>query len=253
MTRRLAVREDRGVLRITLRRPLLNILNLTMLAELETALRRRGRDPALRAVVFDAEGKAFSAGTDVADHLPPRHKEMLRRFHAVFRTLERLALPTVAVVEGPALGGGCELAGSCDFVLATPKAAFALPEIRLGCFPPAAIAFFPKRIGLRATAELALTGKTISAREAHEIGLVTKVVPTSKIRRETESLLDALRALSPDALRAAKRALLASAGRPALDALASAERIYLKNLAHSPDMKEGLDAFLEKRPPRWKT
>ncbi len=251
--REIAVSVEKSVLRIILKRPPLNILGLAMLAEIRQALEEGGRDPALRAVLFSAEGRAFSAGTDVADHLPPNLERMIGAFHAVFRTIDAQGLPTIARVDGAALGGGCELACFCDWVFATPKSSFALPEIRLGAFPPAAVAFLQSTIGYRRTADLVLTGRAVMPEEAAAIGLITKVSATLAIDDDIEKVLDRLRELSPDALRIARRALRQAAGRPSLDALAEAERIYATDLPKSPDMEEGMKAFLGKRAPRWRT
>lgn len=223
-----------------------------MLAEIASALEEAGKDPSLRAVLFAAEGGVFSAGTDVRDHLPPDLEKMLAAFHAVFRKIDALGLPTVARVDGAALGGGCELACFCDWVFATPKSSFALPEIKLGVFPPAAAAFLAGTIGARRAADLVLTGRTVMPEEAAAMGLITKVSATMMIDDDVEKVLGRLREMSPDALRAARRALRATPGRPFPDALTEAERVYLSELPRSPDMEEGLKAFLEKRAPRWR-
>ena len=243
---------DRGVLRITLKRPPLNIMGLSMLAEIQAALNGLGRNPGLRAILFAAEGKVFSAGTDVRDHLPPHLEKMLSAFHAIFRTLDALGVPAIARVDGAALGGGCELAVFCDWVFATPKSSFGFPEIKLGVFPPAAAAFLSSLIGSRQAADLILTGRTVMPEEAANIGLITKVSATLTIEDDIEKILERLREMSPDALRAARQALRKAQGRPFAEALTTAEKVYLAELPKSPDMEEGLKAFLEKRPPKWK-
>ena len=250
--RDIRVSIERNTLRITLARAPLNILGLPMLAEIQTALTEGAGDPSLRAILFAAEGRVFSAGTDVKDHLPPNLEKMLSAFHAIFRTLDGISLPTIARVDGAALGGGCELACLCDWVFATPKSSFALPEIKMGVFPPAAVAFFASIVGTRRAADLVLTGRTLTAEQAAEIGLITKVAATLSIDEEIEKLIARLNEMSPQALRASRLALRQTAGRPARAALAEAERIYLSELPRSPDMEEGLKAFLEKRAPRWK-
>ncbi len=248
----ISVTADKNILRITLRRPPLNILGIPMLVGIRQAIEEGAKDPALRAVLFAAEGRAFSAGTDIKDHLPPNLGRMLGAFHAVFRALDTLGLPTVARVDGAALGGGCELACFCDWVFATPKSSFALPEIKLGAFPPAAAAFFQATIGARRAADLVLTGRTVMPEEAAAIGLITKVSATLAIDDDVGKVLDRLREMSPSALRTARRALRQSAGRPPAEALEAAERIYLAELPESPDMAEGMRAFIEKRAPTWR-
>lgn len=250
--REIVVAADKNVLRITLSRPPLNILGLSMLAEIQQAIEEGAKDPSLRAVLFAAEGRTFSAGTDIKDHLPPNLEKMLGAFHAVFRTIDTLGLPTIARVDGAALGGGCELACLCDWVFATPKSSFALPEIKLAAFPPAAAAFFQATLGYRRTADLVLTGRAVMPEEAAAIGLITKVSATLAIDDDIEKVLDRLREMSPIALRTARRALRQAAGRPPAEALTMAERIYLAELPKSLDMEEGMKAFLEKRAPKWR-
>src|SRR5688572_20028715 len=145
--RSVRVEDDGIVARLVLARPPLNVIDLGMAREMTAALLAlRGRD-GLRAVVIAAEGRAFSAGVSIEDHLPGRVEAMLPAFHDVFRALRTLEVATVAAVHGAALGGGCELAGFCDFVIATEDATFGLPEIKLASFPPVAAVHFPTRIG----------------------------------------------------------------------------------------------------------
>ncbi len=249
----IAVSTERNVLRITLARPPLNILGLSMLTEIRRALEEGAKDPSLRAVLFAAEGRMFSAGTDVRDHLPPTLERMLESFHAIFKTLDAIGLPAIAKVDGAALGGGCELACFCDWVFATPKSSFGFPEIKLGVYPPAAAAFLTPLVGARLAADLILTGRTVMPDEAAARGLITKVSATLVIDDDIEKVLTRLREMSPDALRAARRALRQAAGRPPQEALDHAETLYKTELPKSPDMEEGLMAFLEKRAPRWRS
>lgn len=247
----IASRLDRGVLRITLRRPPLNVLDLAATREIVAALSAAEGEASLRAVLLAAEGKAFCAGLDVADHLPERVKEALSAFHDVFRAIERLGVPTVARVQGAALGGGCEIASACDWVFATPEARFGLPEIQLGVFPPVAAALFPALIGPRAATELILTGRVVPAEEAASLGLATRVVAADRIDAEIETLLETLRARSAHAIRASRRTLRRLAGRDPARALDEAERAYHAELGTSRDALEGLQAFLEKRRAVW--
>lgn len=176
---------------------------------------------------------------------------MLDRFHGVFRALDRISLPTIARVEGPALGGGCELVLFCDWVFATPKAVFGFPEIALGVFPPAAAALLPRLAGSRVAADLVLTGRKVRAEEAAALGLIAKVSSTLGIDDDVEKVLDRLRAASVPALKAARKALREGPRLPFAEGLARTEAIY-DTLAETPDMAEGLRAFLEKRPPAWR-
>jgi cyclohexa-1,5-dienecarbonyl-CoA hydratase len=244
------VAQEDGVARLTLDRPPLNVITIAVMRELQAALDALARERALRAVVFAGAGRAFSAGVDVGEHLGETYEPMLAEFHAVFERLEALAVPTVAVVHGVALGGACELVGFCDFVLAADTARLGFPEITLGVFPPVAAAVLPARLGTRALLRLVLTGEVVGAAEAQALGLVTQVVPEAELPAATEALLARLRGLSAAALRAARRALWAAEGGWR-ERLARAEAVYREELMATHDATEGLRAFLEKRAPVW--
>lgn len=238
---------------ITLDRPPLNVLTIAMNRELERALESLAAHDHLKAVVLRAEGRAFCAGVDVADHTPERVDEMIRGFARLFTRLRTLAIPTVAVIHGAALGGGTELALGCDIVLAAASARFGQPEIALGVLPPIAAALFPSRIGYQQAARLIFTGETISAQEAARLGLVTEVVPDVDLTNRLDALLERLTGRSAVALRLAKRALLLGAdGDVALDAeLDAINTLYLDDLMATADAREGIQSFIEKRQPIW--
>ncbi|MDE3228406.1 MAG: enoyl-CoA hydratase/isomerase family protein [Chloroflexota bacterium] len=246
----LAVAE--GVATITLDRPPLNVLTIAMNRELEDALERVAQDQRLKAAVLRAEGKAFCAGVDVADHTPARVDEMIRGFGRLFTRLRMSPAPTIAVVHGAALGGGTELAIGCDLVLAGSSARFGQPEIKLGVFPPIAAARFPRLIGYQQAARLILTGEPVSAAEALRLGLVTEVVPDAELTARLDSLLGQLRGQSAAALRLAKRALLMGDTRDDADTLDAIERLYLTDLMATADAREGIQSFMEKRQPVWR-
>jgi cyclohexa-1,5-dienecarbonyl-CoA hydratase len=240
-----------GIATITLDRPPLNVLTIAMNREVERALDTVVADRRLKAVVLRAEGRAFCAGVDVADHVPERVDEMIRGFGRLFTRLRATPVPTIAAVHGAALGGGTELALGCDLVIAGASARFGQPEIKLGVFPPIAAAYFPRLTGYQQAARLIFTGETISAMEAQSLGLVTEVVPNAELAPYLAALLDQLRGLSAATLRLAKRALLlGAAGIPnALDAI---ETLYLGDLMATADAREGIRSFMEKRPPAWR-
>src|ERR1041385_7419597 len=152
--------EDR-VVRISFHRPPLNILNIAMMREINDALNRTGQHRDIAAIVFDSvpESRAFSAGVAVEEHVEDTIFQMLDSFHAIFLTLEQLARATVAVIDGAALGGGCELVAACDIVIASERAKFGQPEIKLGVFPPVAAILLPRIIGEKRARELILTGE----------------------------------------------------------------------------------------------
>jgi cyclohexa-1,5-dienecarbonyl-CoA hydratase len=245
--------EERGesVARIVLARPPLNVLNIAMLKELCDAVDALSQQPRLRVLVIAAEGRVFSAGVDVEDHVGDKVAPMIAAFHGLFRRLADFEPVTVAEVHAPALGGGCELAAFCDLVLASEDATFGQPEIQLGLFPPISAAAFPYFVHGKKTLELMLTGERVDAREAQRIGLVNQTWPAEDFAAEAASFVERLAARSGVALRLAKKAYYAGIDAPFADALDRAERIYLRELMASRDALEGIDAFREKREPRW--
>ena len=242
------------VARITFARPPLNVLNIAMMREIGDALNECGRRRDLAAIVFDAaEGtRAFSAGVAVEEHVPETVFQMLDMFHSIFRTLQQIGKPTIAVVNGSALGGGCEIICACDLVIASEQARFGQPEIKLGVFPPVAAILLPRIIGERKARELILTGELIDANEALRLGLVNYVVPSTELETMTETLLRKLRELSASALSMTRTALdLANLGGFE-SALTNVENLYLHELMKTEDADEGVRAFMGKRKPQWK-
>ena len=239
------------VARVILDRPPLNVVDLATVRELVAALERASAERGLSAVVLAARGRAFCAGVDVRDHLPDRGAEMIHTFDRACILLLEIEAPVVAAVQGAALGGGAELALVCDLVWAAERATFGFPEIKLGVFPPVAAVALAGVISAPRAAELVLTGRTLPAIEAERIGLVNRVVPDGEFEAAVETLVGELAALSPEALRVAKRALRLGRARPEAGAIEAAERIYLEERLNAPDATEGLTAFIEKRAPAW--
>jgi cyclohexa-1,5-dienecarbonyl-CoA hydratase len=244
------VEIERAGVRITLEEPPLNVLTLPVLRALDAALAPLSGRRDLKAVVFrSALPGTFCAGTDVKDHTRDRAPAMLESFHAVLRRLDGLPQVAVAAVDGPCLGGGFELALACDVVLATPRASFGLPEIDVGCFPPAAAVMLPRLVG-KAAAELVFSGRRLGPDEAARLGLVTRIV--EDLAAETESFLDLLSRKSAVALAGARQALRGGSAGSFTEALARSETIYRERILSTDDAEEGVTAFLEKRPPRWR-
>jgi cyclohexa-1,5-dienecarbonyl-CoA hydratase len=245
--------SDQGVAKIKINRPPLNVLNAETLLELRSALERAKNDSATIVVVITGVGdRAFCAGVDIKDHLPDKVNSTLSAFNRVFYALEALGKPTLAVVRGFALGGGCELAAGCDMIIASEKAQFGQPEITVGALPPVAIALLPKLIGEKKAMELVLTGDVISASEAKQIGLVNKVVPDEKLEETARELVAKLKDKSPIVLKLARLAFTQSQGLGFKNGLEKVTDIYLNLLMKTEDAVEGLNAFLEKRKPQWK-
>ncbi|NIP66576.1 hypothetical protein GWN63_00515 [Candidatus Bathyarchaeota archaeon] len=245
-------KKDR-VAEITLNRPPLNILDIETLRELNQALKNIQGDEEVSVVVLRGGGeKAFSAGVDIKDHLPEKVKELLEAFHEIFFSLRDLDRPTIAVVDGYALGGGCEVAAACDMVIASERSEFGQPEIKAGVLAPPATVLFPRLIGRRKTFELLLTGDRIDAEEAERIGLVNKVVAAPELEQTVDELIGKLRDKSPVVLRLTRRAIYRGFDLNFRRALANVEDIYLGALMNTEDAVEGLRAFLEKRKAVWK-
>ncbi len=242
-----------GVARICVNRPPLNILNSETLMELTVALEKARSDPSIFLVVISGSGdRAFSAGVDIRDHLPEKVSSTLSIFNKVFYALRGLDKPTVAVVNGVALGGGCELAMGCDMIIASEKAHFGQPEITVGAIPPVAVVLLPKLVGPAKAFELILTGDVITAAEAQRIGLVNKVVPPEKLDESLKEFTDKLREKSPIVLKLTRMSLSRILDIDFKKELEETTDLYLSLLMRTEDAVEGLKAFMEKRKPQWK-
>jgi len=241
-----------AVISLVLNRPPLNVINIAMMKEMNSALSECQRHPAAKVLVVKAEGKAFSAGVDVADHTSEKVGEMMSEFHRTFELLNGFKIPTVAVVDGAALGGGCELAIFCDMVVASERAKFGQPEINVGVFPPVAAAIFPRLIGRNRTIELLMSGETISAVEAERVGLINKVFPLDGFEAHVEHFVGRLAAQSKVILEMTKRAVDAGLHGGCMEAMKRTEDMYLGEMMKTEDAAEGLRAFLEKRRPVWR-
>lgn len=241
-----------GVATLTLNRAPLNVLNIEMMEEINTAFEGWMKEKSLKLLVIQAMGKVFSAGVDVGEHLGDLVYKMIEVFHKMFRLMDALKVPSVAVVNGSALGGGCELALYCDMVIATEKAKFGQPEIQVGVFPPIAALVFPRMIGRKKALELILSGDVISAQEALSLGLVNKIVSEASLAEEVNGFVDKFKKLSGIVLKLTKEAALAGLNDDLDQGLKAIEKIYLERLMKSNDAIEGLKAFLDKRKPTWK-
>lgn len=245
--------ENGAVCRITLKRPPLNILNIAALDQLAAGLGEAASDPHVRVVVLvaDSSSRAFSAGVDVADHSADRVEHMLDSFHAVIQAINVLGSPVVAVVDGPALGGGCELICACDLVVASERATFGQPEIRLGAFAPLASLLLPSIVGAKRATDWLLTGRTVTASEAYAAGLVSRLVEADSLADAERDVVQQLMASSGAALRVAKAALRQSRAVDLTDGLEAMDTLYRHGLMATADVHEGLAAFLARRPPVW--
>ncbi len=239
---------------LTIDNPPVNVLSALVLDALTEALARAERDLEARVVVLlGAAERAFAAGANLREMAPMGPAEARvhgGRGQAVTRAIERLPLPVVAAVHGSCLGGGCEIALACDFVVASEDAVFGQPEINLGVMPGwGGTRRLPRRVGAARARAWILTGSPVPAREAHAQGLVHKVVPRAELRRAALDLANELAQKPATALAAAKFALL-SAIDPGVDAGLAYELRLWSALFGTPDQREGMAAFLEKRPMR---
>jgi cyclohexa-1,5-dienecarbonyl-CoA hydratase len=189
---------------------------------------------------------------DVADHTQDKVQDMIGTFHRIFENMRNIKAPIVALVHGAALGGGCEIAVFCDIVLASDRAKFGQPEIKVGVFGPIATITFPRFMNLKKTMELNLTGDTINASEAKDLGLVNAVFPTDEFQIEAKGMIDRLTASSSVVLQLTKEAIVKAYDKDYDTAISKVEDIYLNKLMKTQDANEGLAAFMEKRKPNWK-
>ncbi len=250
-TSRVEVDVTVPVSRVTLINHPLNIIDLRMTKLLHQFLLELESRPDISVIVFESDSRAFSAGVDIKAHLPEQIHEMLTSFHAVIRAIVASRKVTIAAVRGACLGGGAELAAVCDMVYTAHDASWGFPEIKLGCYPPVAAVVLATLIGQKRAAELILTGRQFTGDEAAAMGLATRSVATEDLESVVERTLSELRQLSPVALAHAKKATYAWDAIHFDKGLARAEKIYLEELISTADAREGIIAFLDKRPPKW--
>jgi len=239
---------------VTLNRPqAMNALNNALLAELMDALTVFDADEQVNVMVIAGNQKAFAAGADIKEMADKSLQQMLDRDPvAVFGRIRTLIKPVIAAVSGWALGGGCELALSCDMIVASETAKFGLPEVTIGVIPGAGgTQRLSRAVGKALAMEMILNHRVLSAQEALQFGMVNRVVPPERFLEEALILAAEIASRAPLAVRAAKQMINQSYERLLADGI-SEERQAFYNLFASQDQKEGMSAFLEKRKPEWK-
>ncbi len=242
-----------GLATLAINRPPFNVLDIPTMVEINRALDTCISDGTVKMLLITGVGeKAFSAGVEVADHTPDKVDQMIDVFHGIFRRFQQMQAPTVAAVNGAALGGGMELAIACDMVVAAAGAKFGQPEIKLAVFPPIAAVLLPRLVPPVRAMEILLGGENLSAEEGKVIGLVNRVFPRESFPADVQSFLAPYLKLSRVALLSTRRAIREAAGKPFDAALNTVEHIYLQELMLTGDAQEGLTAFLEKRQPVWR-
>ena len=246
------VRVEAEVARLTLDRPEHNLLNERMLSEIDAGINTLGERNEIKLIVLDSAGKTFCGGIEIGEYTQRRVFQLLDAFHMAFAAMLDTSKPLLVVVNGPALGGGAELAALGDLVIATPKARFAQPEIKLGVFPPLAAAILPYILGPKQALELVLTGEAMSAERARELGLVNWLVPEAELEKKVSEGIAKVTAQSAPVLTMAKKAIMGSLGLPLRDGVRNSMKVFLNELAELEDSQEGLRALVEKRAPKWK-
>jgi cyclohexa-1,5-dienecarbonyl-CoA hydratase len=240
------------IARLTLDNPPHNVLAVPMMKEMAEAIESLNSRPDVRAILLQSAQPAFSAGISLDDSRPDRVFQTLDAFTRVFQAMVDISKPVIVVVNGPAIGAGSELVGFADVVIATPKAKFAQPEVKLGVFPPFAAVMLPQLIGPKKTYELILTGEALSAEDALRFGFVNKVVAEADLKNQVESLVARISEFSGPVLEVTKRVIGSSLGLPLKQAMKKSQDVYLNELMNLEDVQEGLRAVIEKRKPIWK-
>jgi enoyl-CoA hydratase len=253
------VEKKNGVMKITLNRPkVLNAINTELITDLGHALEDADKDSSVRVIVITGAGdRAFSAGADISSFMELKSMVEAREFakhgfETVLKRIESISKPVIAMVNGLALGGGCELAMACDIIIASDKAMFGQPEINVGVLPGwGGMSRLARLVGIHKAKELAFTGNLITASEAERIGLVNKVVQSEKLEEEVMGIANRLKEKSPIALRFAKETINRSFA-PDIDDVVMRDVDAFAIMFTTEDSKEGIKAFLEKRKPEFK-
>ena len=242
-----------GIAKLTLNRPPVNVINMETLREINNALVSLTVDEETRVVLIRGNGeRAFCAGIEVKDHLGEMLPQMMTEFGKLFKILRGLDKPSIALVNGIALGGGCEIIAGCDLAIAAEGVKMGQPEIQLGGLAPAAAALFPRIMGQKKAYELILIGNSITAEQAEKIGLVNKVVPLAELDKAGEETAKAFLSKSALSVKLVRDAFYQCAATPDLtDALDKATVLGIANWS-TEDGQEGLKSYLEKRPAVWK-
>ncbi|MCG8634920.1 MAG: enoyl-CoA hydratase/isomerase family protein [Desulfobacterales bacterium] len=244
--------KENGIARVLLNRPDHNVFNIDMMEELTGLLSTLNEDADLKCVVLGAEGKSFCAGVEVADHKPELAPEMMRVFNALLKQIHALAVPSVAAVQGACLGGGMEVVVACDMIVASKKAIFGQPEIKLGFLPPYAAVRLPHLVGPAKAVEICTTGRRYSAKDARRMGLVSDLLDADEFEQGVDKVVKELTHASPLIIRLNKQAVTRHLGMDIDSAMESVTTMFLDELMTTEDTCEGIASFEEKRRPQWK-
>jgi cyclohexa-1,5-dienecarbonyl-CoA hydratase len=242
----------KGIASITLNRPPANVLSIEAMSDVNQALESLEYQREVKLVVIRGEGKYFSAGLELNDHLGERGYLMLEACRRIFENIAKTDKPTLAVVAGPALGAGALLAAACDITLAGQSAKFGHPEIKGGVFSTVAAALLPRLVGRKRAYEMLFGGASVTAAEAERIGLVTRAVADDKLEAEAAVVIQRFSEMSSLVAQFTRAAIAGALELPLPEALRHTENVYLNQLMASEDAAEGLRAIMEKRKPVWK-
>ena len=249
-----------GVGRITMARPEKhNAFDDGLIADLSAAFDAAGRDDAVRVVVLEGEGKSFSAGADLgwmqrmADYSDAENLEDARKLAHMVRVLNELPRPTIARVQGAAFGGGVGLVAACDIALASQAASFCLSEAKLGLIPSVISPYVVEAIGARAARRYFQTAERFDAETALALGLVHEVVPRERLDRRLDEVISILLDNGPAAMAASKDLIRRVASGPVDDAMVEDTAQRIADIRATDEGREGVQAFLEKRGPKWQT
>ncbi|MBN1366713.1 MAG: enoyl-CoA hydratase/isomerase family protein [Dehalococcoidales bacterium] len=242
-----------GITKLIVNRPPVNVINMETLREINSAIADLTSDEATKVVIIRGNGeKAFCAGIEVKDHLGDMLPQMMMEFGKLFKLLRGLGKPSIALVNGIALGGGCEIIAGCDLAIAAEGVKMGQPEIQLGGLAPAAAALFPRIMGQKKAYELILIGNSITAEQAEKIGLVNKVVPLAELDKAGEEIAKTFLSKSALSVKLVREAFYECAGSP--DLTTALDKATVMGIANwlTEDGQEGLKSYLEKRPAVWK-
>lgn len=243
------------VAHLSMNRPKQNIFNIEMLQEMARAIDSLNNREDVRLIVLDSSPECegyFSVGVGLEGYTSQMVFQMMEAFLDVFRAMNEISKPVLAVIDGVASGAGAELAAYCDLVVATDQTQFRQPEIKLGVFPPLGAVIYPRVVGPRHAMELLLTGEPVNAQQALQMGLINRVVPRSALKSTVDAIVKRISDESGPVLRLLKQVIFEGTWRPFGDALKKAQDIYLNELFQLEDSQEGLRALVEKRRPVWK-
>ncbi|MBI4565005.1 MAG: enoyl-CoA hydratase/isomerase family protein [Planctomycetes bacterium] len=244
-----------GIATLAIHHPPANVLSRAAFQEIGEAMEGFAKDPAVRVVIVTGEGANFAAGADVREIAAIEDaaagEAIALQAHQLALSIERSGLPVIAAINGYCLGGGCELALACTIRIAADTARLGQPEIKIGIMPGmGGTQRLPRLVGVPKALELLLTGEAISAPEAYRIGLVNLVVPEAELRRQAMGMARRMAAMSRVAVSKILHAVLEGVDKPFAEAVQMEARLF-GDMMPTADKKEGVAAFLEKRPPRF--